>query len=442
MRIRNKWTFPIKVLIMFLAILAFVPPAFFRTQLGPIGKLWHYYAGIAFYGILMFMFIRHCTYRNIWKILPGYLLYGWIALSTVLHNGLIKGSILQIIFFTYGYLLSTVYMQRDKYGYIRMLRNILLVFFLINFLTIILFPNGLYTVARTFGYEDDNRYWFLGFKNGIPKYGLVLTALCALNYQNSRDRKDLRLIWLSVVTTVLSSVLIQSSSGLVSSVLYTFLIWLTLREKKSKIADLCRMRNYVIVVCIAFIGLVLTTKLLENQFLQYFITQVLGEKLTLSGRTLIWARVFEIIRQGENFLFGIGYLEESDVARIIGITRNTVDAHNFYLEVLLEGGIIGFILMIVLFARFVIVLDRYRNHSAAKVLSAFMFCIMIVFIVENTSMRYIWIIFGICANIDILADSRYAMIGIPPRDIPVNLAHNLGLHNVLFKKNSNKRRRV
>lgn len=439
MRIRSKWVFHIKTFVMLAAILAFVPPAFCRTQLGGVGKIWNY-ASIGFYGILMLMFLHNCDSKKIWKILPGYLIYGWIALSTVLHKGLMVGSALQIVYFTYGYLLSTIYMYRDKYGYIQMLRNILLVFFLINFATIVLFPNGLYTVARTFGFEDDNRYWFLGFKNGIPKYGLVLTALCALTYQDSRNRKDLWLIWISVVSSVLSAVLIQSGSGMVSNVLLAFLIWLVLREKKSKIAELCRMRNYVIAVCIAFVGLVLTTKLLENRYIQYFITEVLGEKLTLSGRTLIWARVFEVVR--ENFLFGIGYLDSSDVARIIGVTRNTVDAHNFYLEIMLEGGIVGFILMIALFARLVIVMERYRNHPTSKVLSAFLFCIMIVFIVENTSIRYVWIIFGICTNIDILADRRYAMTAVSLQQIYKKLVQQFGLGNALVGKRSKRGSRL
>ena len=71
-----------------------------------------------------------------------------------------------------------------------------------------------------------------------------------------------------------------------------------------------------------------------NSWISYFVVFVLNKSLTYSSRTDIWDKTIESIRM--NMLIGNGYMNATDVIKIIGMQNS----HNMYLWHAFQGGII------------------------------------------------------------------------------------------------------
>jgi len=81
------------------------------------------------------------------------------------------------------------------------------------------------------------------------------------------------------------------------------------------------------------------TEVFMNTGWWFRFTQWMGKDVTLTSRFAIWDRVLEMI--GENWLFGLGRGAEIKFVNAWGRTKISSEAHNFLLELLLEGGVTG-----------------------------------------------------------------------------------------------------
>lgn len=376
---------------------AILEPSYFQTQYKILTTLWRWFFVVCFFLIcyLNFRNLNGIKKDQIKDLIVPTLLNVWLVIETFFKNGTYISALVELLYFIYGFLISLYGFRRDKIQFLRSIRNILFGLYLMNFLSIIIYPNGMYGRLRYDG-TYDYRYWFLGFKNGLEKYALVLIIVSALYYSYTKLRKDLLILGGSVFFSIVSAIRIESSSSIVTAFSLLVFIWVIL-SMKDYIPGFLNMKMYGIIIIILFITVVVTNSLLSNRAIIYLVTKVLGEKITLSGRTLIWSSVFKVINSSP--LTGIGIQSPNYNAELLGMTRNTTDAHNFYLEYFMEGGAIGFGLLILLFVQLVYRLDAFRDNERSKLLSAGLFILMILFLVENTSIYCIWLYFGLCSYV-------------------------------------------
>lgn len=380
-----------------LMLVAILEPSYFQTQYKILTTLWRWFFVVCFFLIsyLNFRNLNRIKKDQIKDLIVPVLLNVWLVMVTLKKNGTNISALVELLYFIYGFLISSYGFRKDKMQFLRSIRNILFFLYLMNFLSIIIYPNGMYGRLRYDG-TYDYRYWFLGFKNGLEKYALVLIIVSALYYSYTKLKKDLLILDGSVFFSIISALKIDSSSSIVTAVSLLIFIWIILSMKKY-LPWFLNMKIYGIIIIIFFITVVVTNSLLTNKAIIYLVTKVLGEQITLSGRTLIWNSVFKVIYSSP--LTGIGVQSPNYNAELLGITRNTTDAHNFYLEYFMEGGAIGFGLLILLFLQLANRLDAFRDNERSRLLSAGLFILMILFLVENTSIYCIWLYFGLCSYV-------------------------------------------
>ncbi len=132
-----------------------------------------------------------------------------------------------------------------------------------------------------------------------------------------------------------------------------------------------------------------------------------GVKSGLSGRTGVWQIAFRILRAHNRWLFGFGYRAGD---RMVG----TID--NGYVQLLFESGLIGGGLVLGSMLRVFFLLwkaSNLRENNAWTRYYAMLWCLMIVYFLNNISTRYLFSFgspFSICI-LFLVAASRRELVG-------------------------------
>lgn len=201
-----------------------------------------------------------------------------------------------------------------------------------DLITIILFPNGLYSVE--YSYLDVNtNHWLFGNKNNHTEIFLLLMIFAYWNTMVSDYRiKDL-LCFVSLALCLFASLLLKSSTTIVSIaiafVFYIFSIFYS--RKNSNKRRLPYLLGTVVLVCIILSHLMVLTGLSNS--LSFF-TSLFEKDITFSGRTRIWARAIPLI--GERILFGYGYIDNAESYALL----NSINSHSTLIGCLIYGGIL------------------------------------------------------------------------------------------------------
>lgn len=343
---------PRQELIIFISLVPFLRPDFFSYVSG-LNKLYELtsYAGLVI--LLMqfiFLWISRKIRIHIFAVLV--LLLNVVPIPRMLMVSGWNGEPMKLFVSTLALvLLVEIYQSR----WILIVRALMIYFELIvymNFITIILFPGGLYHQ----GLYTDN--WLLGYSNSEIKY-FILAGLVAIVYESimqSRVRSTL----LCVVVAI-SILRLDVVTGIVGILAMVVLYWL--QKKKIKIFNL---RNMAIVTAVIFVYFIVQQKIVEYVGL---IEELTGKTVTFTSRFDIWNRT--ILFWQKNPLLGWGW--KSSGQR--GIEYDNVyatNAHNTYLEYLYLGGIIELAIFIfIIYA----IYRAGKNKSDCKVKQATYACI-------------------------------------------------------------------
>lgn len=140
-------------------------------------------------------------------------------------------------------------------------------------------------------------------------------------------------IMLSLILVIIS----KSSTGLITILLF-FIFTLVLRRKKL---------SYYIFYFSLITGIVLPFMHLNSPILDKIVTIIFGKTLTFSGRTYIWKYVLGNLI--DNPILGNGFNSTHTLLadKVVPIyDRVAAHSHNGFLEVFLQSGIIGLILVV------------------------------------------------------------------------------------------------
>jgi O-antigen ligase len=177
-----------------------------------------------------------------------------------------------------------------------------------------------------------------------------------------------------------------------------------------------RVRHLHIIVVLLAIPLVVFFMLQHDRigrmasFLNEFLslsTSQRGLKSGLSGRTSIWDIAFRLLRTHNRWLFGFGYRAGD---RMVG----TID--NGYIQLLFESGLIAGSLIFGSMLRVFYLLwhaSRPRENNAWTRYYMMLWCLMIVYFLNNISARYLFSFgspFSLCV-LCLMAASRQELIG-------------------------------
>ena len=249
----------------------------------------------------------------------------------------------------------------------------------VNFVGMLLFPNGLWRTVSNYGIETP--YAFLGLQNQITPIYIVAEMLLFLQIY----RANLRIKPLSVfrgIVLILNMILSTSSTGVVGCILVPVLYVIGYKHR-----NIINIRTAVI---IAFMIFVLFVIFRYQNIFSFFINGILHKSLTFTSRTGIWDRALGMI--WEKPLLGYGY---GTLASVV-IDRN---AHNFYLQILLQTGVLGLVWYFTVLRKALSGCWRNMKSTGSLIIASCLFGYMICFVFEVYSQAWLIILLSFAYNV-------------------------------------------
>lgn len=261
-------------------------------------------------------------------------------------------------------LLCAIEWETKKYGK-NALKNIwrfLLIILSANTASIVLFPNGLYQIDyvwNEWGAKDVMRQWILGNKNSQTIWYLLLMILTYILFSDahiSRNKLKNRIVLLyTIAISAITMLLVASSTGIVAiTVLAVGMILSFFRKSPIDFEWNPKwiLVGYIIISIVIIGG--------NATFLKPIIEDLFGKDLTFSNRTTVWLRALLLFIQKP--IFGWGVLGDDGMRNALGSLSYT-SAHNQFLNTMLQGGTILFLILI---AMVFIIFDKLSKCEDKK----------------------------------------------------------------------------
>lgn len=387
--------------ISFFLVAGLVPPDGINTLVPIIGiswKIWHVLACIF---IFYDYFIKINKIKKIeYRIIPFILYFFWIFFVTLVG----EGEPFRFLT-TYIPIVSAILLLELNRGNLKTIIGIIYIYLfilsIVNLICLILYPDGMYTAST---YNEYTLNWFLGYKSSLQVYlyPLFIISLLYLAYGKH--------ICCSILTILICLIepILASNIMLAVIIIFNIIAFWIIKGKKF----IC-FNTIICTASVIFTNLfIVSFSFTEIRFIESFIVDVLNKSTALSGRDRIWE--YALYEIDSNFFFGRGILELEDR---LGIFGGFLHAHNIFLEVLFEGGIIGFLLFITCFALLLINVSKHECR-ASRILLLSIFSVFLMGVVEVINHAFYALVWGImylsffCNDIDsFLKEASYEKSG-------------------------------
>ena len=292
------------------------------------------------WGLFLMLFFRapkRIDGMAIWLLVYG----GVVAYSTIVHQSESRFMIISIgfdILMLWG--LCKLYLPAYGQHIIRAIVIAMSFCVYLNSLLLIIYPDGIWFV-------DDTWYYILG-GNYNQMGRTIIPAVTIAGYYRLRYN-DLRInLFALYMCSFLTLLFVNSKTSILG-----MLILLAFYFIKSY-----RLRKWMglifITVYLAFQTVVVFVQqdLSENEYISYFVEEVLHKDLTFTNRTDVWAKSLILIQDSP--IIGYGHQSEAWYTSQLDVTT----AHNLILGQLITGGFVGLSIFILLV---VIALRRYAK---------------------------------------------------------------------------------
>lgn len=219
-------------------------------------------------------------------------------------------------------------------------------FVLINFATIILFPQGMYE------FNTFTENYFLGYRNNS-----IMLIFPAMIFAIVRSlRKYNKLTFSAFLITAVSFATVLMAFSATSVIGMTVFILFLLLALINRMPNFLNIVTYLAINIAYFFGVIILR--LQEAF-AFIIVDMLGRDLTFTGRTRIWDGALAAFAKSP--VFGVGEIENQASRDLIGATH----AHNYYLDLLYKSGLPGFLIF---FAILIICgMALYKNRKNGKI---------------------------------------------------------------------------
>lgn len=252
----------------------------------------------------------------------------WEPASTVLNGKNIAdvGALLNNL----GIALTTYMGLRVNYdAFIEGIAKITGAYVILNCLTVILFPAGMYATAK---YTQN---FFLGYRTAwFAIYLLALTAVLMWN-ANVRTQASKWFAVTVVLAAAVSMIIQWTATGLFCFVLGGIVFAIFSRTARKPLGIF-----WILLGEAAVFWLVVIARMMEK--FSFLLVTILKKDLTLTFRTRIWDKALIAIQK--YFLIGVGRLDTGQMRSILGYGAS--HPHNHYLYVTLCFGVVGLVLFL------------------------------------------------------------------------------------------------
>lgn len=222
-------------------------------------------------------------------------------------------------------------LYKDKelmYLFIKILKNMTLLIFIINIIISLVFPEGL--KSNSIGLPE----FLYGNLNSTIKYifpGLISSFII----DRYRSRTSVTTI-IFIVGMLLSIIFIYSMATSLIALLFISL-WLIFEKY---IRNNINKVMFIILFFIVLFQLLVVLK--DNDTIGYLVTNIFNKNITFSGRRNLWDNTLYAIKNKP--IIGYGIQSKDYIYNIIG---NSSGSHNYFLDITFQRGIIGLSIFII-----------------------------------------------------------------------------------------------
>ena len=268
------------------------------------------------------------------------------------------------------------YFSIDKLWALTVMRNYMIAVSLLNVIVQIFAPSGIAIGSNTPQY-------LVGIRIEFTAPYILTIFLCTLYDVYTSERLELSRFTKTIFIICFISLLNQSvSTGLVAFVLSAILVYLYRLVTYSK--------KHFWVLLTVNLALFLGIAVFSQTNLFNPILNLLGENATFSNRTYIWASAISNFLKRPIWGHGITTRGAFDIVYSANYTGDSRPAHNQFLHVLYEGGIVQIIIYIAIFVYLGILIRKQKDKNICCIVSIFVFVIGVMSIVEIQSQR-VWL---------------------------------------------------
>lgn len=396
-------------ILCFLALFIYIEPAYISYNFPFVDLIYTQLKNIIFCFIVCreIVVMASSKHRSSYFVYLVFFAHCVVILSNIVNHIEVMSAIARMINTTATVYISELEFKRSKQRFCAMACGLLSVFIIINFITIFLFPNGLYAYYMIDG-SSNSMYWFLGHKNSISKICVITLCFQLLCNQMKGKFWNGRIIVLSAISLI-SVMRVNSSGGMIMLLLFLCAMYglsILYGLHLERCSVLFRMKNYAIAAIAAFLFVAVFQTVVAGTGIANFIQNTLNRDITLTGRTIVWKQA--MMRISQKPILGYGIRDVMDMILLVKGTVHTSDCHNYYINVLFQGGLVAGILFGWIFYSMIQHIDKIRETKFGLILSITLFSFMIIFITECFYYCAMWMMFVVMYHCeDFCKNSKY-----------------------------------
>ena len=268
-----------------------------------------------------------------------------ILLSTICRQGYLLRAIIDIVSIVTFVTILIWGIQFNYKDTIWGLSRILSVLVLINMLSMMIFPHGM--PADLYANNALNPLYFMTIDNGSTLFllfAMLIFSIELYTIEGIVEKYQFVLIFCCLASAFLShsgtaSLIIMVETGLL------ILIY------KNKVFENVQWKMLSLIYGLGAVGMILVP---ESALIKMIMTNIFHYSSDLSGRSLLWSEAIKKI--GKHVLLGYG----RQVQDYISAWGGYFSSHNFWLELLLQGGLVA------LFLLFCVIVFSFRQLENGK----------------------------------------------------------------------------
>lgn len=270
-----------------------------------------------------------------------------LVLSTIVNNGQIGESIKHaLVVLLVCYTIITILKDSLKTEvFVFVIRDISLIFFIINIVFFIIFPKGIPAIT------NDPKFPNFLYMNVNSTIKYLLPGMCCSSIIDMKRNKKVSLYTgIFLFGIFYQALMIYFTATAVIACVF-ILLWIFFIVNSGLFNS--KQIYGVIIIVILLMEILISF----NSKIIIMISKVLGKGATLSGRTILWSNLVKLV--SERILLGYGALRDVDLVKIIG---NFYGAHNYFLDILFQRGILGLIILVLIIS-YPIYNYNYKNKN-------------------------------------------------------------------------------
>lgn len=361
-----------KGILLFLLIPFFKPICFqYGSSLLILDDIFVMWKIIAAACAVMLLFIDMNKRRRLYRlVLYAAVFEGSILFSTVVKRGYIQRAAIDTVSIVSFIIILFLWARHNSKLLIEMLRIVMGILIVVDMISKVMFPHGL--PLDLYVNNDDNSLYFMTLDNGSAfflLFGLMIFTLDLTLYKRNKSRKmqNYALFFISIASAFLS----HSMTAVMAVCGYFVLYTLLCRENRMRVFTAWILGMfYPFVILMIFL---VSRSSAVGSVMQFFFNR----NATFTGRTLLWDNAIHLIRRSP--IIGMGRLSHDYIAAWGGY----FSSHNFWLELLLQGGAIAAVLYLLIVIYTIWKTAPFWNYHAVKSMGSVLFMMMFCGLMES-----------------------------------------------------------